>query len=93
MVAVDVSASRLDDLVGTHPDSDIVAVTADITDADGVAAIVDAAGERIDGLANVAGIMDDMTPLHEVSDQVWERVFAVNVDGTFRLSRRCCRRC
>jgi NAD(P)-dependent dehydrogenase (short-subunit alcohol dehydrogenase family) len=31
--------------------------------------------------------MDDMTPLHEVSDAVCERVFSVNVDGPFRLSR------
>lgn len=28
-----------------------------------------------------------MSPLHEVSDAIWERVFAVNVDGMFRLSR------
>ncbi len=28
-----------------------------------------------------------MTPLHEVSDAVWERVFAVNVDGMFKLTR------
>jgi NAD(P)-dependent dehydrogenase (short-subunit alcohol dehydrogenase family) len=28
-----------------------------------------------------------MTPLHEVTDAVWERVFAVNVDGMFRLTR------
>jgi len=38
-------------------------------------------------LANVAGIMDDMSPIHLVSDAVWERVFAVNVDGMFRLTR------
>ena len=47
----------------SSPDADIVAVSADITDDDGVAAIVAAAGDRIDGLANIAGIMDDMTPL------------------------------
>ncbi|WEK13007.1 MAG: SDR family oxidoreductase [Candidatus Microbacterium phytovorans] len=87
VVAVDVSASRLEELAAEHGDEQIVAVTADITDADGVAAIVAAAGPRIDGLANIAGIMDDMSPLHEVSDAIWERVFAVNVDGMFRLSR------
>jgi len=87
VIAVDVSATRLEELTAEHGGERVVAVTADITDADGVAAIVAAAGPRIDGLANVAGIMDDMSPLHEVSDAIWERVFAVNVDGMFRLTR------
>ena len=87
VIAVDVSAERLEEVVAEHPDSQIVAVRADITDPAGIAEIIAAAGDRIDGLANVAGIMDDMTPIHEVSDAVWERVFAVNVDGTFRLTR------
>ncbi|PUB32318.1 NAD(P)-dependent dehydrogenase (short-subunit alcohol dehydrogenase family) [Promicromonospora sp. AC04] len=87
VIAVDVSAPRLAALVAAHPNAQLVTVEADITDEAGVRRIVDAAGDRIDGLANVAGIGDDMTPIHETSDQVWERVFAVNVDGTFRLTR------
>ncbi len=87
VVAVDISAERVNELVAELPDAGIVAVTGDITKPEDVDRIVAAAGGRVDGLANVAGIMDDMTPLHEVSDAVWERVFAVNVDGMFRLSR------
>lgn len=87
VVAVDIAEDRLDELAASLPDARIVTVVGDITKEQDVAAIVAAAGGRIDGLANVAGIMDDMTPLHEVSDAMWERVFAVNVDGTFRLSR------
>jgi NAD(P)-dependent dehydrogenase (short-subunit alcohol dehydrogenase family) len=87
VIAVDVSAERLDEAKAALPGADITNVVADITSVDGVASIVAAAGSRIDGLANVAGIMDEMTPLHEVSDAVWERVFAVNVDGMFRLTR------
>jgi NAD(P)-dependent dehydrogenase (short-subunit alcohol dehydrogenase family) len=87
VIAVDVSAERLDEAAAALPGADITNVVADITSVDGVASIVAAAGERIDGLANIAGIMDDMTPLHEVSDAVWERVFSVNVDGMFRLTR------
>lgn len=87
VVAVDVSAERLAELVAEFPDGAVVAVRADITDPAGVEQIIFAAGDRIDGLANVAGVMDDMTPVHEVSDAVWQRVFAVNVDGAFRLSR------
>lgn len=46
-----------------------------------------AAGDRIDGLANVAGINDDFSPLGETSDAIWDRVIAVNVTGTFKLTR------
>jgi len=87
VIAVDISEARLAELVADLPDSEVVTVLGDISKPEGVAAIVDAAGEHVHGLANVAGIMDDMTPLHEVSDAVWERVFAVNVDGMFRLTR------
>ncbi|MCV2394257.1 SDR family oxidoreductase [Actinotalea sp. M2MS4P-6] len=85
VVAVDISGPRLAELAAELPG--VVTVVGDITKEEDVAAIVEAAGERIDGLANVAGIMDDFTPLHEVSDAVWSRVMAVNVDGMFRLSR------
>jgi NAD(P)-dependent dehydrogenase (short-subunit alcohol dehydrogenase family) len=87
VVAVDISAERLDEFVAEHPDAEVVTVVADITDDAGVASIVAAAGERIDGLANIAGIMDDMTPVGEVTDAVWSRVFAINVDGTMKLMR------
>src|ERR1019366_8255428 len=32
-------------------------------------------------------IMDDMTPVHEVTDEVWRRVFRINVEGTMKLMR------
>ena len=87
VVAVDVSQERLDEFVAEHPGTDIVPLVADITDDVGVARIVEAAGDTIDGLANIAGIMDDMTPVADVSDAVWQRVFRVNVDGTMKLMR------
>lgn len=87
VIAVDISQERLDEFKAAHASADIVTLTADITDDAGVAKIVEAAGERIDGLANVAGIMDDMTPVGEVSDAVWNRVFNVNVTGTMKLMR------
>jgi NAD(P)-dependent dehydrogenase (short-subunit alcohol dehydrogenase family) len=87
VIAVDVSQERLDEFVAAHDGADVVALTADITDDEGVARIVEAAGDRIDGLANIAGIMDDMTPVGEVTDAVWERVFRVNVTGTMKLMR------
>jgi NAD(P)-dependent dehydrogenase (short-subunit alcohol dehydrogenase family) len=87
VIAVDISQERLDDFVAELSNSDIIPVAADITDDAALAAILEAAGDQIDAIANVAGIMDDMTPVHEVTDAVWKRVFAINVDGTMKLMR------
>lgn len=87
VIAVDVSQERLDDFASEHTGAEIVTLVADITDDAKVAEIVAAAGDRIDGLANIAGIMDDMTPIGELTDAVWKRVFSVNVDGTMKLMR------
>ncbi|KAA5828303.1 SDR family NAD(P)-dependent oxidoreductase [Saccharopolyspora hirsuta] len=87
VVAVDLSAERLGSLAADLPETEVVTVVADLTDADHLQRILDAAGPRIDGLANVAGISDDFSPIHEVTDEVWQRVFAINVDGLFRLTR------
>jgi len=87
VVAVDVSQDRLDEFVAEHDGAEVVALTADITDDAGIARIVEAAGGTIDCLANIAGIMDDMTPVGELSDAVWERVMRVNVTGTMKMMR------
>jgi len=87
VIAVDISQERLDEFVAELPAAEIVSVQGDITDDAAIARIVAAAGDTIDGLANVAGVMDDMTPVAEMSDAVWKRVFAVNVDGTMKLMR------
>ncbi|MGN6273908.1 MAG: SDR family NAD(P)-dependent oxidoreductase [Protaetiibacter sp.] len=87
VIAVDISAERLDEFVADHADAEIVPVAGDITKQESVDAIVAAAGERIDGLANVAGINDDFSPLHETDDAMWERVLGVNLTGVFKLSR------
>ena len=87
VIAVDISADRLTEFAASLPDADISTVAGDITKAEDIERIVAAAGERIDALANVAGIMDDFTPIHEVSDAVWDRVFAGNVTGMMKLTR------
>jgi len=87
VIAVDISRERLDEFVAEHEGAAVEVVVADITDDAGIAAIVSTAGERIDALANIAGIMDDMTPVGDMSDAVWKRVFAINVDGTMKLMR------
>ncbi|WP_405373568.1 MULTISPECIES: SDR family oxidoreductase [unclassified Microbacterium] len=87
VIATDISADKLAEFAASLPGADIVAVPGDITQPDSVAAIVAAAGDRIDGLANVAGINDDFSPLGETTDAMWNRVLAVNVTGPFVLTR------
>lgn len=43
---------------------------------------------RIDILCNNAGVMDGMTAAADVTDDLWERVFAVNVTGPMRAIRK-----
>lgn len=87
VIAVDISDERLHEFKNEHADADIRTVVGNITDDADIAKIVEAAGETIDALANVAGVMDNMTPLHEVTDEVWNKVMNVNVLGMMKLSR------
>lgn len=87
VVAVDISAERLQELKSALPDAAIDTVVGDITKQSDIDSIVAATGERIDALANVAGINDDFSPLHETDDAMWDRVIAINLTGGFKLSR------
>lgn len=87
VIACDIDQERLDALAGEAGDLAIVPIAGDVSDQTDVTRIAAAAGARVDGLANVAGIMDDFTPIHEVSDAVWDRVFRVNVNGVMLLTR------
>ncbi|MGT2462194.1 SDR family NAD(P)-dependent oxidoreductase [Sinomonas atrocyanea] len=87
VIAGDVSQERLDDLVAEVPDLGIVPVAGDVSAEDSAQRLVAAAEGRVDALANVAGIMDHFHGLHELPDEIWERVMAVNVTSVVRLSR------
>jgi NAD(P)-dependent dehydrogenase (short-subunit alcohol dehydrogenase family) len=87
VVVADIAADRLERLAAEVPDLDLVPVAADIATEEGARAVVEAAGGRVDALANEAGIMDAFLPPAEVDDATWERVFAVNVTAVMRLTR------
>jgi NAD(P)-dependent dehydrogenase (short-subunit alcohol dehydrogenase family) len=87
VIAADISKERLDDMVAENGRLELVPVAGDISVEETVAAIVAAAGGRVDALANVAGIMDNFLPIHEVEDELWERVFRINVTAFMRLTR------
>lgn len=58
----------------------------DVTDEAAVASACAAIG-RVDVLVNSAGVVGPNRPLVEVETADWERTFAVNVTGTFRMCR------
>lgn len=87
VVAVDLFADKLAALVDSLPGTEVVTVAGDITKQSDIDAVVAAAGARIDALANIAGINDDFSPLHETSDAMWDRVIDINLTGGFKLSR------
>jgi NAD(P)-dependent dehydrogenase (short-subunit alcohol dehydrogenase family) len=66
---------------------DVLTAAGDIADAAFIDTIMATAGGRVDGLANVAGIMDGFLPPAEVDDATWDRVFGVNLTGPMRLTR------
>ena len=87
VIAADISRERLDELVAENPDLDVAVVAGDITDQAVVDQVVAAGEGRIDALANVAGIMDEFEPIHEIEDSTWERVMNVNVNSVLKLTR------
>lgn len=87
VVATDVVAERLDALTTELEERDVATVVGDVSSAETIDALLDAAGDRVDGLANIAGIMDGFLPPSEVDDATWDRVFAVNLTAPMRLTR------
>lgn len=87
VVAADWDAARLEALAEQHPDLGFITVQGDIGEQSDVDRIVAACEGRCDGLANNAGIMDKFHPIGEVTDEIWERVFRVNVWGMMRMTR------
>jgi NAD(P)-dependent dehydrogenase (short-subunit alcohol dehydrogenase family) len=85
VIAADISADKLDALKAELPD--VITVAGDLTKQDAIDAVIAAAGDKIDGLANIAGINDDFSPAGETTDAVWDRVIAINLTAPFKLMR------
>jgi NAD(P)-dependent dehydrogenase (short-subunit alcohol dehydrogenase family) len=63
-----------------------LAVTCDVTNAQDIRAALDAAVQRfgrLDIAFNNAGIEQEIKPAHEVGDDEWDRLVAVNLRGVF----------
>ncbi len=86
VVATDIVPERLTALE-EEATASIATVVGDISTQETIDAVLAAADGRVDGLANVAGIMDAFLPPAEVDDGTWDRVFNVNLVGPMRLIR------
>ncbi|MFJ4223701.1 SDR family NAD(P)-dependent oxidoreductase [Microbacterium sp. NPDC089695] len=85
VIAADISAEKLGALKVELPG--IITVAGDLTQQEAIDAVIAAAGDTIDGLANIAGINDDFSPAGETTDAVWDRVIAINLTAPFKLMR------
>src|SRR3982751_2374112 len=68
-----------------------LAVTCDVTSTDDIRAALEATVERFGGLDiafNNAGIEQPIKPAHEITDDEWDRLVAVNLRGAFVAMKR-----
>ena len=92
VVIADVNADTANDAVATirAAGGAATAVVGDLSDpavVDAVVATTIRDFGAIDVLINNAGIMDDMSAPHELSDAVWERLIRINLTAPFLLLR------
>lgn len=87
VVATDSDGDGLATIAAEHPG--MTTVQGDLGDQGFVESLVtraEAVGP-VAIVANVAGIMDHFVPVTEVSDEMWERVFSINVTAHMRICR------
>lgn len=89
VVAADWNAERL--AQAAQDISGLVAVQGDISDQASAEALIDRAVQefgRLDVLVNNAGIMDYMAGIAEMSDETYQRVMGINLNGPVFTTRR-----
>jgi NAD(P)-dependent dehydrogenase (short-subunit alcohol dehydrogenase family) len=88
-INLDAANSTVDEIV-TNGGISTVAL-ANVAKEDDVQHLIDSTVETygtVDILVNNAGIMDGFEPAGDISDERWERVFAVNTTGVMRTTRK-----
>jgi NAD(P)-dependent dehydrogenase (short-subunit alcohol dehydrogenase family) len=89
VVGCDVNSQALDETRSIVEKAGLTAtlLVADVTKQKDIDRLVAAAGPQVTVLANVAGIMDHFVPLGDLTDDLWNRVIDVNLNGVMRLTR------
>lgn len=95
VIAVARRAERLASLVESLKDAPgkVVAFAGDVSKREDAESMIDAAVQnfgKLDVLVNNAGVMDDMAPIAQASDEKYEYVMAVNVYGPMAAMRKAC---
>jgi len=85
--AADIAQDRLRSLSEGAGTDRLSTFAADLTEEGAVDRFVATAGDRIDGVASVAGIFDGWLPPAEMDDNTWDNVLTLNVTVPMRLTR------
>ncbi len=93
VVASDINASGVEETVAEIEANGGVAtaVSGNVAKEEDVQKMIDTAVINygpLDILVNNAGIMDNMVPAADLTDDLWERVIAINLTGPMRLMRK-----
>jgi NAD(P)-dependent dehydrogenase (short-subunit alcohol dehydrogenase family) len=80
------------EISNAHPGADLEVRRLDVGDLESVAAFATALGGPVDVLVNNAGIAPLYPSLDEVSEELFDKVIAVNLKGPFRLMATAGRR-
>lgn len=93
IVAAEIDQARLDALVAELKamGTEVVGVQGNVAKFEDCNKMVDTAKAvfgSVDVLVNNAGIVDQFLPVGEMTDEVWNRVLAVNLNGTMYTMRR-----
>ncbi len=95
VIAVARRKERLDALATSLSDAPgrVIAFSGDVSQRDNVEEMIDLAVKefgKLDVLVNNAGVMDDMAPIAQATDEKYDFVFSVNVYGPFAAMRKAC---
>lgn len=90
VVIADINAAVAQAVVNQLPSGRGLVVACDVASSVSVAAAIQAALDhfgRLDVIHNNAGISSPSKPLHETTDEQWERVFDINVKSIYYTTR------
>lgn len=92
VLATDVNLEKLSEVAKeiTAAGDTVKTIYADMANGTDIDAMVQTAVDNfgtVDILVNNAGVMDDFSPVADVTDAIWERVMKINLEGPFKAMR------
>ena len=92
LVLADIQEKKLLDVAEKLIDAghQVAAEVVDVSKGEDVARMIECAQSRFGGLnilCNNAGILDNLTPLHDTDEAMWDQLMGVNAKGPFLASR------